>query len=280
MSTFKETAVEATELFRTFKDGRPDLIDIGIKPVRRHIGGLFGGNIIVIGAPQNTGKTSTLLEMLVESEHRGGVISTEDGKDVWGARILAKYSDVKPTRIRKKDLNDGELQDIRDALKIMPDGHNSPLIEYRIGASLETVVEATHKLRRAGARWVALDYLQKIRGNGSGERRCEVGNTMVSFQRACAEELEGIEGPAVPIIMSQLVRLVPGQEPFPHHCKESGDIENEARMILLLWRDAKDPLLLRGKVAKSSFGGGGLTFSYRFTDAEYLEYVEEDKGKW
>ena len=75
----------------------------------------------------------------------------------------------------------------------------------------------------------------------------------------------------VPVALSQVVRMPPTAEPNVWNLKESGDLENEARLIILLWRDEGDELILRAKVAKSSFGGGGLRFAYRFNEAEQLE---------
>lgn len=276
LTTLRESAVAAAETFRTFQDGQPDLVNIGLKAIQKHIGGMFGGNIVTIGAPQNTGKTSLLLEMLASSTTPGGVISLEDAADVWGARAIAKWSDVPPTAIRKKELSDFQLEDIRLALKTIPEDKH---VVYALGATLPTIVEKVEELRKKGCRWIALDYLQKVRGHHN-ERRCEVAATMTEFQRACSVDIPGVAGAAVPVIMSQIVRLPPGTEPFPHHLKESGDIENESRMIILCWRDAGDPLTLRLKVSKSSFGGGGLTFSYKYTPAEYLELSEKDKEKW
>lgn len=276
METIYESGLAATDIFRTFTEGKPDLVDLGIGPVSRHIGGIFPGNIVVIGAGQNVGKTSLVMEATTNSPDLGGVISLEDGKDVWGARLLAKFSGVPPTRIRKKELTSDDLQSIQDGLAQMKArgqrGHG-PLLEYRLGGTLDSIEAAVANLAEAGARYCVLDYLQKVRGHHA-DRRSEVGQTMVSFQRYCAE------ANMVPVIMSQIVRLEPGKEPFPHHLKESGDIENEARLIILVWRDPGNPLVLRGKVAKSSFGGGGLRFAYQFTTAEYLVEYDEREEDW
>src|SRR5690606_2570467 len=148
-----------------------------------------------------------------------------------------------------------------------------PWISYKVGGSVEDIEDAVKELAEAGCRWIALDYLQKPRGHaGAADRWVEVGVTMNRFHKACADA--GV----VPIIMSQIVRLKDGQEPFPSHMKESGDIENECRLIIMLWRDSSDRSIVRGKVAKSSFGGGGLRFAFRYTEAEYLvELTDEEE---
>lgn len=270
-----QTARKATRIFRTFDEGDPDLIDIGIPAVRETIGNMFGGNIVIIAAAQNVGKTSFLRTMGMLSEARGGVLSLEDGEDVWGARLLAAEAHVKPTKIRRKDLTEEETERLREAQKTLEERDAAglgPVLEYRIGASTEAVVEGVEALVADGCRWVAMDYLQKGRNSGNQDRRSEVGLYMSAFQGACAA------GGAVPIIFSQLVRMPPTKEPYPGHLKESGDIENEARLILMLWRDPADQTLVRGKVAKSSFGGAGIRFAYRYTDWETLLPSSDDFG--
>lgn len=274
-----QSAVGATEIFHTFSEGKPDLIDLGIPAITRKIGGMFPGNLVGIAAGQNVGKSSVLLAMASQSKDRGGIIELEDGEDVWGARLLARYSDVPPTAIRIKEHQDGtpalteaDKDRLSAALGAMQQASNEgqgPWIDYRIGGSVDDVAEAVEALAETGCRWIALNYLQKPRGHNS-DRRSEVGLTMNRFHKACAD------ANVVPVLVSQIVRMKQGVEPFPGHMKESGDIENECRMIIMFWRDPANDLILRGKVAKSSFGGGGLRFAYRFTDAEYLVEVDPD----
>lgn len=270
------SAQSATAIFRTFEEGEPDLIDIGLAPVTRTIGGIFGGNLVGIAAGQNVGKSSMLLAMATTSRDPGGIVSMEDGKDVWGARLLARYSDVPPTKIRMKDLSDEDKDAISDALGTMKALDNrGPWISYKVGGSVDDIEKAVDELAEAGCRWIALDYLQKPRGHaGAGDRRTEVGVTMNRFHKACADR------DIVPVVMSQIVRLKEGQEPFPGHMKESGDIENECRLIIMLWRDSADRSIVRGKVAKSSFGGGGLRFAFKYTPAEYLVEVTDEEEEF
>lgn len=282
-SSLGDTARRAVSIFRTFSDEDPDLVDIGIPEVRKNIGGMFPGNLIVIAAAQNVGKSSFLRTMGMLSECKGGVLSMEDGPDVWGARLLASEARIKPTKIRRKDLTEGELERLREAvraLELRDEAGLGPVLEYRIGGSTEAVVDGTKELIDHGCRWVALDYLQKGRSSGNQDRRSEVGIYMNAFQAACAS------GGAVPVIFSQLVRMPSTKEPYPGHLKESGDIENEARLITMLWRDPSDQTLVRGKVAKSSFGGAGMRFAYRYTPWETLlplghpDLPEEEEEDW
>lgn len=275
VKTAARSALDATKIFRTFDDGDPDLVDIGIPEVTETIGGMFRGNMVTIGMGQNVGKSSLILSMAMESKSTIGVVELEDGPDVWGARLLAYHTDIPPTAIRRKQLDDAQRARIRAVIE--DPNTKGPLISYAIGGSKEAIVEATRRLIEEGCDAVVLNYLQKARGHHS-ERRVEVGLTMNAFLQACAPDPDNDWPGAVPVAMSQLVRIHPQKEPWPSQMKESGDIEAESRLIVMGWRDPGDPLQLNCKVAKSSFGGGGLRFSYRYTSAEYLERVVEDGG--
>jgi replicative DNA helicase len=269
----RDSAERATTIFRTFDEGEPELYDLGIPAITRAIGGMFPGNMVGLGAGQNVGKSSMILSMAMHSEDKVGVVELEDGPDVWGARLLAWHTGVNPTKIRRKDLTAEERELIREA-KERKD-LKGPLIVYAIGGSVDDIEDATKRLVKAGCRVVFLNYLQKSRGHHS-ERRVEVGNTMYAFLRASAPREEDDYPGCVPVLVSQLTRIAPDKEPYPSHMKESGDIEAECRLIVMLWRDSKDHLTVRVKVAKSSFGGGGLRFDYRYGRDETLRPIEYD----
>ena len=273
--TATQSAHRATEIFRTFSDSDPDLVDLGIPEVTDTIGGMFPGTLVGIAARQNVGKSSLILTMAMQSSHKIGVVELEDGPDVWGARLLAYHTGIKPTKIRRKDLTEEEKEVIQDTLA--KEDLEGPLISYCIGGTVDEICKATKHLVEAGCGAIVLNYLQKVRGHRE-DRRTEVGDTMNSFLRACAPDPDEDYPGAVPVIMSQLTRGRPDKEPWPSEMKESGDIENECRLILMLWRDNQDSLLTHLKVSKSSMGGGGLRFDYRYNQSECLVPVSDSFG--
>lgn len=272
MADFYRVAQKATDIFCTFSDEKPDLVDIGIPAFAERVGGLFQGNTMVIGAAQNVGKTSFVQRMLLESKDKGGVVSCEDGEDVWGCRILAQEARLSPTKIRRDDLTHDERERLREAVEALErrslEG-TLPEVMVRIGANWDDLEKAAELMAERGCRYAILDYLQKVRGMAS-ERRHEVAGTLNRWHKFCTKN--GM----VPIALSQVVRMPKTKEPYPWHLKESGDLENEARIIIMLWRDGEDELTMRCKVAKSSLGGGGHQFAYRFDDNEQLSPYKDD----
>lgn len=272
MTDFYTVARQATDLFCTFSDEKPAAVDIGIPAIRSRIGRLFAGNTVVVGAAQNVGKTSFVQRMLLSSEDKGGVASGEDDVDVWGTRILAEFSGVSPAKIRTDELYPDERARVRRALETLEERSAEgtlPEFENVIGAGLDRLEEAAESLAAKGCKYAVLDYIQKFRGIHA-ERRHEVAGVLAHWHKCCSKN--GM----VPVALSQVVRMPADQEPNPWNLKESGDIENEARLILMLWRDPGDNLVMRCKVAKSSFGGGGLRFAYRFGEDETLGTYDPD----
>lgn len=268
--TATQSAVRAADIFHTFRSGKPDLVDLGIPAIHQEIGGMFAGNLVGLAAGQNVGKSSMLLSMGTTSKDRIGIIECEDGPDVWGARLIAHATGIPPTRIRRKDLDQEEVVRIREALDR---GIHGPEIVYA-SANVDAMRDAVVECLEAGCRCIALNYLQKFRGHNGSSRAAEVAETMGHFLQAC--QPNSTSPGAVPLLLSQLSRGSGTSEPYPSSMKESGDIEAECRLIIMGWRDTKDPLMVRWKVAKSSFGGGGLRFAYSYTDHETLEPCDDD----
>ena len=246
----------AMKLFEVGTGKRPDLARTGLSIIDSTIGGLFPGTLVVIGAEQGVGKSSLVLSALFNSPDPIGAIFLEDGPDLVGSRALAYESGVNSLDLRFSErLPPGaikRLQEAQERLKARKD----VFLEFALGGSMETIETRVERMGKQGVKACYLDYLTKIRGL-SADRRSEIGTAMVRFQKAC--QANGI----VPILLSQLSRKNGTREnPDPRYdepsvgrLKESGDIEAEARVILMAWPSQENGVYVR--LAKSSFGGQG-----------------------
>lgn len=280
IKTLSESADSAAELFAVFRDGKPDLIPLGIDEVDSTLGGLFKGTLVIVAMDTGVGKSRFVLgsalrfgEVCEHPDARVGIISTEDTEDLVGGRLLAWASGVDSLRIRKKEYLPGDADKLRKGMEYLRDldaAGNSPVFSYRIGGSLPDIVEAVHELGDQGCKVIWLDYLQKIRGV-SDDRRGEVGRVMTEYQRAC-DRVGAVAG-----MVSQFTRRDTNKEPQLWHLKESGDIENEARLALLGYADTRgSEEVVAIKVAKSTFGFGRKTTFLRKTGVSgMLEPFEE-----
>ncbi len=254
MWTLAESAMKTAETFRTFSPGMPDLIPTGIHTIDDEVGGLSPGTIMILGAATGVGKSMVCLSAILGNQNRGvktGYVSLEDAPDVFGCRTLARYSGVNAVAIRTKTFDGSQLTMLesgQQAIEQDAEDENAVLVAYEIGGSLERVCSAVAALAEEGCRVVYVDYIQKIKGHHD-ERKIEVSRAFGQLQAVTAEH--GISM----VVVSQVSRQMDENRiPGIRALKETGDLENEARMILMLGKDGPD---VRGILRKSSFGGEG-----------------------
>jgi replicative DNA helicase len=258
------SADEAIKRFRTFDEGEPDLIPLGIPAVDSVIGGLFPGSCGVLGMATGVGKSSLMLTAALTSTAPIGIISCEDTPDVLGSRALAWASGVNSRKLRTKELTFEDRQSIEAGRTYLES--TEVLVTYAVGAPADVVSDCVTSLAEAGCRLIWLDYLQKVRGV-TDDRRNEVSRIYTQFQYGCARN------DCAGMVISQFSRQDPTREPQIYWLKESGDIENEARLIILGHRDPSDADTVYCRVAKSTYGGENIRFAYRRNSAGILEAV-------
>lgn len=266
------SADEAIKFFRIFESGTPDIVSTGLGPIDRTVGGLFPGSAGILAAHTGLGKSSIILSAALSSQEPVGIVSIEDTPDVWGSRALSWLSKVDSLRIRTKRLSELELKAVSSAQRKLSEFRRVS-IAYEVGGSIERIVRAIEALADRGCRLIWVDYLQKIRGI-SDDRRNEVGMAYTAIQRVCADKNTAC------MVVSQFSRQIDQhtKEPQRWWLKESGDLENEARMIVLGWRDKEDYNLTHWKLDKCTFGGEGLRFSYRRDESGSLKEYNVPAG--
>jgi len=259
--TAATSAREAAETFRTFKEGKPNLIPTGFPVVDAKIGGLFPGSPGILGALTGVGKTSLALGAAVRNAECGvptGYISLEDTPDILGSRLWAYASGVDSMKIRRKELDDDDVAALKTGKKRLSKQQNLSL-SYPISQPINVILD--HMKAHAqeyGAKMIIVDYLQKIRDDRIQERRNQVSGAFAQLHRVAAELNTAL------LLVSQVSRQSDPTKPLSIHAqKESGDLENEARLILLAYRpSAADTDRVTVRIAKSTFGGGGTTFDF------------------
>ncbi len=266
-----ELAKVATTTLKTFQDGKPDLIQTGIRPFDKRIGGLFPGHCGVLALATGVGKTSTILAACLQTPDKVAIISTEDTEDTLGAKLLADLSGVDSLAIRTKRLTTKDVQALRSAQDELQDVANVHAVCHP-GATLEAILAYVDEAAEAGCRLVYLDYLQKVRGVRP-DRANEVAQVYTSFQERCFRHNMAC------FVASQFNRQCPPNvRPKRYFLKETGDIENEARYIIFGWRDPDDTALIHYVLDKSMLGGEELQWSMRRDASGTLRYVDVDMG--
>ncbi len=268
----QDTILEAVDTFHLDREGFPELIPTGLPSIDDELGGLGPRACGILASATGVGKSSIMLTAMLGSSVKVGAVSLEDGPDVIGCRLIAALTGINSLKIRRKHLDDRELQLIKDTVEANELDHM--YFTYPTAGKLPQIEAAVTELTDAGCRMVWLDYLQKVRGHGKDDRRNEVGETFTTFQRACAA------GNAAGMAVSQFRRLTDSEKvPQIYHLKESGDLENEARLIVLAHRLAMkdennpDEVRVRFRVGKSTYGGENIVFDYVRDESGTLRYA-------
>ena len=200
--------------------------------------GFQSGDMILIAARPSMGKTTFALNIAEHAalrEHKSVVIfSLEMSKEQLAYKLLCSEANVDMLKLRTGTLEDKDWENI--AMAAGPLSKAKIYIDDTAGV---TVMEMRSKCRRLkieyGIDLIVIDYLQLMSGGaGSDNRQQEVSEISRSI-KALAKEME------CPVIaLSQLSRA-PEQRadhrPMLSDLRESGSIEQDADIVMFLYRD-------------------------------------------
>ena len=251
--------------------------------------GLQNGEMIIIAGRPSMGKTSIALNM---AEHIGAIdrlpvaiFSLEMGRQQLAERFLCSIGEIDAQKVRKGMLSTEDYEKLQRACAEL---YEAPI--YIDDTSTLTPLELRAKSRRLKSlydiRCVMVDYLQLMHvGSGKVESRQQEITTISRYLKALARELN------IPVVvMSQLNRSPEGREghkPRMSDLRESGSIEQDADVVILLHRedyyhrgdkeyepDNKADLII-AKQRNGPTGSVELIFRERFTRFENASYAEE-----
>ncbi len=246
--------------------------------------GLQGGDLIILAARPAMGKTALALNLATNAASLGGIsvalFSLEMPTVQLGARMLASESRIDSERMRNGQLTEGDIDRILQGFKRMQDWpvfiDDTPAI---------TVMEARSKCRRlasdksiAPLGLILIDYLQLMKGPPHIHSREQQISDISRNLKGLAKELE------VPVVaLSQLNRGVesrPNKRPLLSDLRESGAIEQDADIIMFVYRDdyynedSEDAGLAEVIVGKNRSGSTGtakLKFTKQWTRFDNLQ---------
>lgn len=233
--------------------------------------GLQPSDLIIVAARPGVGKTSLALNIARTAATALSVLvfSLEMSSPQLFLRMLSSEARIDSRNIRNGYLSAADFTTLSMAVTNLT---NTQL--YIDDAASLTVFDVRSRARahRAahGLDLVVVDYLQLLRGSGRFENRTQEIGTISRGLKAMAKEL------AVPVIALSQLRRPPAdasaaRRPQLSDLREGGDIEADADMVWLIWRNDDDPAM-NGQaeviVAKSRSGPTGavqLAWMPRFT---------------
>ena len=254
----------------------------GFKDLNKQTQGLQRGDLIVVAGRPSMGKTSLAMNIaenfLLNEEVKGGVLvfSLEMPGESLTTRLLASHAKINQQNVRSASLSNEELKRFMDSSSKL---RELPL--YIDDSSLLSPMELRARARRVsrqeehGLSLIVVDYLQLMQLPGSTENRVNQISEISRSLKALAKELN------VPVIaLSQLNRAVeqrPNKRPMMADLRDSGAIEQDADLILFIYRDevynedseeGNKAEIIIGKQRNGPIGTVNLSFLKEFTRFE------------
>ncbi|QWE27713.1 replicative DNA helicase [Polynucleobacter sp. AP-Ainpum-60-G11] len=235
----KTVVARIDELYN--RQGGSDITGIatGFIDLDKQTSGLQKGDLVIIAGRPSMGKTAMALNIAENVALAEGlpvvIFSMEMSGEQLAARLLGSVGRVDQSRMRTGKLQDDEWPRVTDAIARLS---NTQILIDETGAlsSLELRARARRIARNFGGTLglVVIDYLQLMSGSGSENRATEISEISRSL-KSLAKELQ------CPVVaLSQLNRGLeqrPNKRPIMSDLRESGAIEQDADLIMFIYRD-------------------------------------------
>lgn len=249
--------------------------------------GLQPADLIVVAGRPSMGKTTFAMNLAenaaIKSKQPVAVFSMEMPADALAMRMLSSLGQIDQHRLRTGRLNDDDWPRLTSAIALL---NEAPLfIDDTPALSVTELRARARRLKREhGLSLIVIDYIQLMQGSGkTGENRTTEVSEISRSLKALAKELE------VPVIaLSQLNRSLeqrPNKRPIMSDLRESGAIEQDADLIIFIYRDevynedspekGKAEIII-GKQRNGPIGTVALTFQGKYTRFENFAYQNYD----
>ena len=254
----------------------------GFTDLDKKLLGIQDGDLIVVAGRPSMGKTSLAMNLaenvLLDNDSKGAVLifSLEMPGESLTTRMLSGMSKLNQQNVRSGMLKDNELK------LLLQEGERLKDLPLWIDdSSLLTPMELRAKARRLarqeehGLSLIVVDYLQLMQLPSSSENRVNQISEISRSLKSLAKELN------VPVIaLSQLNRAVeqrPNKRPIMADLRDSGAIEQDADVILFIYRDevynedsdqGNKAEIIIGKQRNGPIGTVNLTFLKEYTRFE------------
>jgi replicative DNA helicase len=215
-------------------------LETGFSKFDDYTAGLQDGDLIIIAGRPSMGKTSLALNIAenaalgVKKKHTVAIFSMEMSIEQLAFRMVSSLGRVNQAHLRNGRFADEDWPRINTAIQMMSDA--SIFIDDTPAMTPIEIRARTRRLdREHGLDLIVVDYLQLMQVSGSTENRATEISEISRSLKALARELR------VPIIaLSQLNRSVEqrhDKKPVMSDLRESGAIEQDADLIVFIYRD-------------------------------------------
>lgn len=200
--------------------------------------GLQPSDLVLVAARPSMGKTAFVLNVAeyvaIKSNVTTAIFSLEMSKDQLVKRIISMNSKVDSQAIRSGELKDEDWLKLVESARMI--GNSNLIIDDTPGISVSELRSKCRKFKlENNLGLVIIDYLQLMSGSKKSESRQQEISEISRSLKALAREIN-----APVIALSQLSRAVeqrPDKRPMLSDLRESGAIEQDADVVMFIYRD-------------------------------------------
>ncbi|MFW2374172.1 MAG: replicative DNA helicase, partial [Gammaproteobacteria bacterium] len=251
--------------------------------------GLQAGDLVIVAGRPSMGKTTFAMNMAenaaIGQKTPVAVFSMEMPSESLAMRMISSLGRIDQHHLRTGQLTDDDWPRITSAVSILSEAKiyvdDSPAL-----SPTDLRARARRLKREHGLGMIVIDYLQLMQVSGSSENRATEISEISRSLKALAKELE------VPVIaLSQLNRSLeqrPNKRPVMSDLRESGAIEQDADLIVFIYRDEVynqdspdkgTAEIIIGKQRNGPIGTTRLTFLGKYTKFEnFIPDVYSSEG--
>lgn len=256
-----------------FVDRERDFLYTGFTRLDECLGGLEGGDIIVIGARPAVGKSAFVTQILTNMGIQGKRVllyNLEMTNKQMYERLVSRQSGIMMNRIRQGKAFLGDEKE-----RFQKANTELKRLDVWISSGVKSVGEIRRECQHMGADCIIIDYLQLIKTERHyANRVSEVGDISKAIKSLAMELNRPI------IVLSQLNRASEGRqtkEPTMSELRESGDIEQDASVVMLLWNLSEENERYKGVKVEKNRQGKTAKFQMEFVGEEMS--FKEAEGK-
>lgn len=262
------------------QDGNITGLATGFSDLDEMTSGLQNGDLVIVAARPSMGKTTFAMNIAENAAMRSGlpvaVFSMEMPSESLAMRLMSSLGRIPLQKLRSGKLAEEDWPRLTSTISLLSDAQL--FIDDSPGLSPQEMRSRARRLKREkGLGLIVVDYLQLMQVPGSKENRTGEISEISRGLKSMAKELE------VPVVaLSQLNRSLeqrPNKRPVMSDLRESGAIEQDADVILFIYRDEvyneESPEkgtaeIIISKQRNGPIGTCRLTFLGQFTRFENL----------
>ena len=289
--TGREMALQAAERIEKAGERKPGQlsgIPSGIAKLDEMTDGFQPGDLVIIAARPSMGKTTLAMNFCQHNMRDGGlpivVFSMEQPQAQLTDRLVASISGVPYQTTKRGQMNETEWAKAANAMAAI--GRSNLIICDKGGLTPEKMSAFLRRIKReyGGVMMVMADYLQKMHAAGYGDNR----NREIGACSGAAKDLAK-EYNCPFLMLSQLskrVEMRPNKRPMMSDLRDSGEIEQDADMVLMPYRDevynpdSQDKGIAELIITKSRNGEIGVVRTVFDGGCFRFKNIEGGYGSW